>query len=211
MASQSKIIGLCLFVQISTIGCGDSVDLERVTATEKATLRGTFLTESPDEISFPVKVLFAIDCSLSMGDEIMGQLVGSFNFHTFLLLGMFPPGSEGDQARRIAENTLQGMADEGNGQFRLFETAEAIDFISIVDMRLTVEYTIKYLLAYNYNSRPGIETLYVDSDGDGLIDVDWYQIAMQTLDPNNPDDDWGHYPAYYFKITMVYHPGQSRP
>ncbi len=324
MGSQTKIIGLCLFVLISAIGCGDSVDLERVAATEKATLRGTFLTESPDEISFPVKVLFAIDCSLSMGDEIMGQLVGSdphflrieavrnfideyntienvsfeimlwnndvfrrtrnaegnpgftkdpaelnyvldsayndtmtdylgtldaihadlqrdilhidneenlirskyiviflsdgmsnvqggrqpdseiwnrveetydmateagvgsFNFHTFLLLGMFPPGSEGDQARQIAENTLQGMADEGNGQFRLFETAEAIDFISIVDMRLTVEYSINYLLAYNYNSRPGIETLHVDSDGDGLTDD---EESTNGTDPDNTDSD----------------------
>jgi hypothetical protein len=26
-----------------------------------------------------------------------------------------------------------------------------------------------------------------------------------------PDDDWGFSPAYYFKITLIYHPGQSGP
>lgn len=26
-----------------------------------------------------------------------------------------------------------------------------------------------------------------------------------------PDDDWGYSPAYYFKLTLIYHPGQSRP
>jgi hypothetical protein len=335
MCNQIKIIGLCLLVLASVSGC-EEVSLERVAATEKVTLSGTFLTESPDEISFPVKVLFAIDCSLSMGDEIQGQLVGSdphflrieavrnfigeyntnenvsfeimlwnndvfrrtrnaegnpgftkdpgelnyvldsayndtmtdylgtldaihadvqrdilnidnaenlirskyivvflsdgmsnvqggrqsdseiwnrveetydmateagvgsFNFHTFLLLGMFPPGSEGDQARQIAENTLQGMADRGHGQFRLFETAEAIDFINIVDMRLTVEYTIKYLLAYNYNCRPGIEILYADSDGDGLIDD---EESANSTDPVTIDSD-GDGLSDYFEIKV---------
>jgi hypothetical protein len=335
MCNHFKIIGLCLWVLISISGC-DEASLERVSASEQMTLSGTFLTESPDEISFPVKVLFAVDCSLSMGDEIQGQLVGSdphflrieavrnfidtyntnenvsfeimlwnndvfrrtrnaegnpgftkdpaelnyvldsayndtmtdylgtldaiygdvqrdilnidneenlirskyivvflsdgmsnvqggrqsdseiwnrveetydmateagvgsFNFHTFLLLGMFPPGSEGDQARQIAENTLQGMASRGQGQFRLFETAEAIDFINIVDMRLTVEYSIKYMLAYNYNCRAGIDILYVDSDGDGLIDD---EESANSTDPVTLDSD-GDGLSDYFEIKV---------
>ena len=335
MASQVKKLGFCLLVLILVAGC-DGYNLERTFDSQMASLSGTFLTESPDEISFPVKVLFAIDCSLSMGDEINGQLVGSdphflrieavrnfidryntnenvsfeimlwnndvfrrtrnadgnpgftkdpdelnyvldsayndtmtdylgtldaihsdiqrdilhvdneetlirskyivvflsdgmsnvqggrqsdteiwnrveetydmateagvgsFNFHTFLLLGMFPPGSEGDQARQIAENTLDGMADRGHGQFRLFQSAEAIDFINIVDMRLTVEYKIKYLVAYNYNSRAGIEILYVDSDGDGLIDVD--ENAHNT-DPMVTDSD-GDGLSDFFEIKV---------
>ena len=335
MANQVKILGCCLLVLILVAGC-DGYGLERTFDSQMAALSGTFLTESPDEISFPVKVLFAIDCSLSMGDEINGQLVGSdphflrieavrnfidqyntnenvsfeimlwnndvfrrtrnadgnpgftkdpdelnyvldsayndtmtdylgtldaihsdiqrdilhvdneetlirskyivvflsdgmsnvqggrqsdteiwnrveetydmateagvgsYNFHTFLLLGMFPPGSEGDQARQIAENTLDGMADRGHGQFRLFESAEAIDFINIVDMRLTVEYKIKYLVAYNYNSRAGIEILYVDSDGDGLIDED--ENAHNT-DPIVTDSD-GDGLSDFFEIKV---------
>jgi hypothetical protein len=112
--------------------------------------------------------------------------VGSFNFHTFLLLGNFPPTADGQLARQLAETTLQGMANEGNGQFRLFETAEAIDFINIMDLRLTVEYKIKYLFAFNYNVRPGLELVYVDSDGDGLPDDE--EIGYET-DPTQKDTD----------------------
>ncbi len=313
------MIALLLF---AITGCG-GYELERTQARSKVTLQGMFMTESPDEINFPVKVLFAIDCSLSMGDTINGQVAGSdphflridavrdfidqynsnentsfeimlwnndvfertrtidgsggftkdpdelnrvldaarndtmtdylgtldaiyadierdinredednlirtkyvvvflsdgmsnvqggsqpnadiwtsvrdlydmaeqrgvggFNFHTFLLLGMFPPTANGQLARQLAEETLEGMADEGKGQFRLFDSAEAIDFINVVDMRLTFEYKIKYMVAYNYNVRPGIEIIYADSDGDGLIDAD---EAAHGTDPGLRDTD----------------------
>jgi hypothetical protein len=133
-------------------------------------------------------------------------------YHTFLLLGMFPPGSEGDLARRYAETTLEGMSQVGNGQFRTMDNAEAIDFINIIDMRLTVEYGIKYLVAFNYNVRPGTELALLDSDGDGLPDDeeiangsnpdvrdtdddgmgDFMEVRASSpdrpLDPNNPSD-----------------------
>ncbi len=322
--------GLCFLL----IGCSDH-DLERTQGRSKMSLVGDFQTESPDEIQFPVKVLFAIDCSLSMGDEVGGVMagsdphfmrrdavrdfintynsyentsfeimlwssnvfmgtrnvngqrgftkdteelnrvldgmyndtttdyldaesaiymdiqrdinrsseenrirtkyvviflsdglsnaqgqtqpdadiwnsvediaqmvedsgVGSFNFHTFLLLGMFPPGSEGDAARLHAENTLQGMADRGNGQFRLFENAEAIDFINIVDMRLTVEYKITYMVAYNYNVHAGTDLVWRDSDGDGLGDTDEDYYGTSLV---NPDTD-GDGLSDFFEITV---------
>jgi hypothetical protein len=112
--------------------------------------------------------------------------VGSFNFHTFLLLGMFPPTAQGQTAQQLAETALQGMADRGNGHFSLFDNAESIDFINIVDMRLTVEFKIKYLVAYNYSVKPGIELVYVDSDGDGLLDEE--ELIHET-DPVVPDTD----------------------
>ncbi len=61
------LIGILIFFLFSE-GC-KSPDLERYQARRKATLRGSFLTESPDEIQFPVKVLLGIGCSHSMGDE----------------------------------------------------------------------------------------------------------------------------------------------
>jgi hypothetical protein len=317
-------------------GCADSPALERTQDRRKVTLQGTFLTESPDEIRFPVKVLFAIDCSLSMGDEIDGLLagsdphflrieavrnfvdeynsnentsfeimlwnndvfqrtrtaggqggftkdpaelnrvldaayndtltdylgtldtiytdiardirdtgnpdnrvrtkyivvflsdgmsnvqggrqpdadiwgavediaamaedngVGAFNFHTSLLLGMFPPTADGQQAQALAEATLEGMADRGNGQFSRFESAESIDFIDIVDMRLTVEYKIKYLVASNTNVRPGIDLVHADSDGDGLPDAD---EEGQGTDPGVYDSD-GDGLGDYFEVKM---------
>jgi hypothetical protein len=310
------VLGIAVLVSL-VWGCTNSPDLERTQTQSKVALSGSFLTESPDEIQFPVKVLFAIDCSLSMGDDEMGIVagsdpyflrieaaknfineynsnentsfdvmlwsntvfdstggftkdpavlediltdvqndtttdylgtldaiytdlrnditnsneeervrskyiviflsdgvpnaqgqtqddvdiwqkvdeinemvteysVGSFNFHTFLLLGNFGNDAYGQARLAEAETTLQGMAERGNGQFRLFENAEAINFINIVDMRLTVEYDVKYLVAFNYNIRPGIDLLEVDSDGDGLSDE---EEALYGTDPTRKDTD----------------------
>ena len=70
------LLEIIIFSIIFT-GCGSSPELEKTQPRYKVTLEGSFITESPDEIRFPVKVLFAIDCSLSMGDSVDGQLVGS--------------------------------------------------------------------------------------------------------------------------------------
>ena len=322
MNHKKLIIIPIIAIMLLAIGCGGP-ELELTQDRSTVSLSGSFLTESPDEINFPVKVLFAIDCSLSMGDEVdgilagsdpyflrieavrnfideynsnentsfeimlwnndvfektrtidgrggftkdpdelnrvldaarndtmtdylgtlseiymdiqrdintsdaenlirtkyivvflsdgmsnvqggsqpntdiwnsvseitdmvEGQGVGGFNFHTFLLLGMFPPTAAGQAAQAYAENCLEGMADRGNGQFRLFDSAEAIDFVNIVDMRLTVEYHIKYMVATNYNVRPGLELVYLDSDGDGLMDTEEEDYGT---DPGLKDTD----------------------
>lgn len=333
MAKTISLIGTLICFLFVLSGCGDSPDLEWTQQRNKVTLQGSFVTETPDEINFPVKVLFAIDCSLSMGDaarddieggsdphflrmeavrnfvdeynvnenvsfEIMlwnlnvtdtstvltagggripgftkdpvelnrvldnaqvdsmtdyiGTLdsiyhdieqdilntenqdnlirtkyivvflsdgmsnvgsgpqsdieiwqrvddlnemvtergVGGFNFHTFLLTELFGPGPDDQYVQGLAEATLQGMASRGDGQFSFFETAESIDFINIIDMRLTVEYTIKYMAAYNYNVRPGLELVHVDSDGDGIPDEE--ELALQEeigTDPLVRDSD----------------------
>jgi len=334
MCKRIKIILILAVSGLIVCAC-NGPDLALTQSRSRVALEGSFLTESPDEINFPVKVLFAIDCSLSMGDSVDGTTVGSdpyflrieavrnfidtynsnenasfeimlwnndvfertrtidgrggftkdpdelnrvldlarndtmtdylgtldaihtdierdinnadegslirtkymviflsdgmsnvqggsqpnsdiwnsvsdiyemaeaygvggFNFHTFLLLGMFGSTESGQAARAYAENTLQGMADRGNGQFRLFETAESIDFVNIVDMRLTVEYKIKYLVAYNTNVRPGLELVYVDSDGDGLIDSD---EAAHGTDAFSSDSD-GDGLSDYFEIAV---------
>lgn len=332
----SQLITSSLIALLLLSACDQPVELQKVQYRKQVSLTGEFLTESPDEIEFPVKILFAIDMSLSMGDEVNGVAVGSdpnflrleavrnfideynendntsfeimlwstdvfettrnadgqggftkdpvelnrvldlanndtmtdylgtlgtiksdiqrdiaqtkneanvartkyvvvflsdgvanvrgvaqkdsdiwqqvkeikemtdeaevggFDFHSFLLLGGFPPTNSGQSAQKQAEKTLQGMADEGTGQFNLFESAESIDFINLIDVRLTVEYQLKYLFAYNYSAIPGIETLLVDSDADGLSNEDEVKFKTDPLVYDSDNDGLGD----FFEITM---------
>jgi hypothetical protein len=317
MANKKIIYLLAMVVAMAVLGaCDNSPDLELTTTRTAATLEGTFYTESPDDLIFPVKVLFAIDCSGSMGAagagsdptnqrlaaawefveqyngypnvsfEIMlwnstvvattyvdgepgftkdaGEIqsvlasvnntsttdyvgtinqihqdiyrdiqnvdnhdslvrtkyiviffsdgmdnvpesdeprvnetlnaieelvemttdagVGSFAFHTFLLDGIEMTQEDHDDCVEI----LQEMAETGHGQFRNFQNAGTIDFISIVDMRLTAEYEVKYMVAYNFNVVPGVETLLIDSDGDGLSDSEEQNPLSATWPASDP-------------------------
>jgi len=338
-----KLISYSSFLLASLLalwGCKDHAPLERTTASSVAVLKGTFRTENPDEINFPVKVLFAIDASASMGfvmpdgggagadpyglrldaarsfierynseyddvsfevmiwnsavtsvtqnadgqndftkdpDELndilsfnandtttnyLGTLstiytdiqrditeaenqdnlsrtkyiviflsdgqpdsgtgidsqkkitdsvedivdmvenwgVGSFNFHTFLLED--PALSEDELAE--AGQILEAMAESGNGQYQRFDNADSIDF-NIVDLRLTVEYMVKYIVAFNFNVQPGVDSLLLDSDGDGLTDE---EELIYGSDPGMRDTDDDGMSDYFEKLISS--PGNER-
>jgi hypothetical protein len=305
---------LCCLAAICA--CDNSPKLENATARQPATLTGSFYTESPDELIFPVKVLFALDCSGSMGaagegsdpdnlrlaaarefieryngypnisfevmlwnqsvfrttyvdgypgftkdsadieavlsnvqntgttdyvgtiesiyrdiqrditatdnhdslvrtkyvvvffsdgldnvppvsteprvHDIMNRMqelwemveeagVGSFSFNTFLL-----PGIEMSQEdREDCAELLGDMAETGHGRFETFQNASAIDFLNYVDLRMTAEYQIKFMVAYNFNVVPGVDSLLPDSDGDGLAD----EVELAPASPNWPPTD----------------------
>ncbi len=333
-------ITLLLALYSIGIGCKDHAPLERTTASRVAVLKGTFRTENPDEINFPVKVLFAIDASASMGfvmpdgsgagadpyglrldaarefidrynseyddvsfevmiwnsavtavtqnsdgqndftkdpDELndilsfnandtttnyLGTLstiysdiqrdiidaenqdnltrtkyiviflsdgqpdsgtgidaigkitdsvedivdmvelwgVGSFNFHTFLLED---PALDSDELA-AAGQILEEMAQAGGGQFQRFDNADSINF-NIVDLRLTVEYVVKYIVAYNFNAQPGIDSLLPDTDGDGLTDE---EELIYGSDPGARDTDYDGMSDYFEKLISA--PGNER-
>ncbi len=81
MKKNNLTAGLLAFLTAILLvsGCSGGPDIEKAQIRRQLKLTGSFLTESPDEINFPTKVLFAIDCSLSMGDEINGQQGGVAN------------------------------------------------------------------------------------------------------------------------------------
>jgi len=339
MADSMKWLLAVFLGAVLLTGCDNSKNLERITEREPATIFGEFYTENPEAIQFPVKVLFAIDCSLSMivsdpanppdepygrriaavqrfldryntedypsvsfslvlwAGSIMDQTrngygqpgftrsreeldrvlnnvrnesytdylgamdgvrniienditnvsylesgesdlartkyivcffsdgmpntdagtqlnvdiwrqvedlatmteereVGQFNFHTFFLSSLFRTDDPGDSDGVVddyldewqyAGNTLFGMSTRGNGTFRDFASAAAIDFLNIIDMRLTTEYVIKFIVACNYNVVPGVDVLHVDSDADGLTDDE--EIEEHGTDPSAYDTD----------------------
>jgi Bacterial TSP3 repeat len=339
-AMARKLVLLITLVVLSGFiaSCDNGPPLENMTAREPATIKGTFYTESPDDLIFPVKVLFALDCSGSMGaagvgsdptnqrlaatmefverynsnpnvsfeimlwnqsvfrttyvdgypgftkdagdiqavlsdvnntgttdyvgtiesihedirrdimntdnydslartkyiviffsdgldnvpgsdqprtndilhgiDELYSMAtedygIRNFSFHTFLLPGIDMTA----QDRADCIDLMQKMSEHGHGQFRIFENADTIDFINIVDMRLTAEYQVKFVCAYNFNVVPGVDTLYADSDGDGLSDEQelhpseywWY-----PTDPNVADTDGDGFSDFFeYKISTV--------
>lgn len=105
----------------------------------------------------------------TMKTNLLDDGVASFNFHTFLLSSLIDPASEDYED---VTDLMLNMATTGKGVFVEFESASSIDFINVVDMRLTPEYKVKFIVAFNTNVRPGTELVYVDSDGDGLIDIE---------------------------------------
>ena len=70
-----KIV-IALFMLMAVVSC-DAPPLERYMARDEVTIHADFLTEDPENIIFPVKVLFAIDCSGSMGGTAGGTTGGS--------------------------------------------------------------------------------------------------------------------------------------
>lgn len=110
------------------------------------------------------QIYSAID---NMKENLLDQGVASFNFHSFILSELIDPASEDYQT---VTRLMTNMANLGNGIFVEFASASAINFINVVDMRLTPEYKVKFIVAFNTNVRPGRELIMVDSDGDGLTD-----------------------------------------
>ena len=122
--------------------------------------------------------------------------VADFAFHTFLLLGGFASGGDGDTLREYATQVLNKMANNGNGTFTEFENAEAISFLSFIDLRLTVEYLLKYVIAYNMNTIPGTELIALDTDGDGLSDekeLEWGSYPWLKDSDNDGASDFVEY------------------
>lgn len=108
-----------------------------------------------------------------------------FNFHTFFLSTLLQ-GNQTDYNTVV--NLMTNMANRGNGIYTEFTTASNIDFINIVDMRLTVEYQMKFIIACNLNVRPGNEIVAVDSDGDGLTDEEERDVDFNHNGRIDPDE-----------------------
>lgn len=143
----------------------------------------------------------AVENLYTMATEEYG--IRHFNFHTFLLPGIDMSADD----RGDCIELLEDMADAGHGQSRVFENADTIDFINIIDMRLTAEYQIKFMCAYNFNVVPGVEILYTDSDGDGLSDemeLNPSEHWWRPTDPNVADTDGDGMSDYFeFKVSTI--------
>ena len=141
----------------------------------------------------PIEIENAVQDLRDMADE---RGVGQFNFHTLFLSALFRYFDANGNLQTYpelivpfatAESTLMNMARVGNGAYVEIAQATDIDFLTVANLRLNTEYEIKYILAYNYNVLPGTDTLYPDSDGDGLTDE--LEMEQYGTDPTMADTD----------------------
>ncbi|MFH0926043.1 MAG: hypothetical protein V1872_10540, partial [bacterium] len=117
--------------------------------------------------------------------DVIADGVGSFAFNTVFLP---PPVMKKPEELQKCKDYLTEMADAGKGSFVTFENAESIDFLKIVDTRLTVEYVAKYIFAYNQTVRCDTKLAYADSDSDGLTDEEEIEYGTD-LTRRDTDDD----------------------
>ena len=109
----------------------------------------------------------------------------SFKFHALLLSSFI---RQWPDLFSQAETLMINMASNGGGVYEDFQTPDQINFINIVDLRVTVEYKVKFIVASNLNVRPGVELIMTDSDGDGLADSEEDVNGNGIVDLNLDND-----------------------
>jgi hypothetical protein len=93
-----------------------------------------------------------------------------------------------DRCKGFSERLLIDMADWGDGVYRNFSSGQQIDFISFNYSSVRRPFGMINFIVSNINSRPGFESLEVDSDGDGVPDDEEFASKLK-MDPKSRDSD----------------------
>jgi len=127
----------------------------------------------------PANILSLVDKILALKTQ---EGVASVEFDTiFLAEDNVPPADDLD-----ATNLLSTMATHGNGSFRVFQQNEPISLFYINFSTFLRNFTLKQFIASNQYARLINGVTQVDSDGDGLTDIE--EIPAGT-DPLSADSD----------------------
>jgi uncharacterized protein YegL len=121
--------------------------------------------------------------------------VGEIRLHTaFLYVDNLPVDVQqlmgAEKAK--AEPLLQGMAKAGNGLYRSFSSGQEIDFLSINYSTVARPFGMTFFAAMNMNSRPAVNKLLVDSDGDGIDDQTEFDAKLQMKEGLADSDGDGY-------------------
>ncbi len=163
----------------------DMISLQNTSPTEAARARYIVIFMS-DGFPAPASGTNSAPNILSLVDKILAlknqQGVGGVELDTvFLAEDNVPPA-----ANLQATNLLSDMAQHGNGSFRIFEQNQPISLFYLNFSTFLRDFTLKEFIVSNQYARLVNGIYQVDSDGDGLTDVE--EIPAGT-DPLNPDSD----------------------
>ncbi|MBN2693619.1 VWA domain-containing protein [bacterium] len=131
-----------------------------------------------EDLQSKADILDQVD-SLIAFEEENREYVDSVQVHTgyYYNLGGFDPN---------AQVYMNDMAENGNGSFFEFGAGQIIDFSRFSVPERNVKHLLKDIIITNINTKWNNDSLQIDSDGDGLVDIienDYHS------DIHNPDSD----------------------
>ena len=135
----------------------------------------------------PYQIYDKIDAIMALKGEFR---VGDLRFHTGFLY------DEGEAAvaeaafsldPKAGRELMEEMARRGNGQFMSFSDGDEISFLTIDFNSIKRPFTVKSFIVSNESAVPSETVLLIDSDRDGLPDVEEFEIKVKTAG-NKPTD-----------------------
>ena len=122
------------------------------------------------------------DAVASMRDLVLDAGAAGLRYHTIQLASVNAPMGENDNIQGV----LQEMSFAGGGTFQRFDNIAGLSLPAVNVLNILTTLESKLLIAANINAIPGPEGPVLDSDGDGLTDVE--EEAAGTL-PTLRDTD----------------------
>ncbi|MBA2665285.1 MAG: hypothetical protein H0U74_23555 [Bradymonadaceae bacterium] len=122
--------------------------------------------------------------------DVISQMGGGgLKFHAIQLaaepnLDPLPDGRR--QPNDEVQQAMEAMAFAGRGEFQRFNTIGGFGYSALNLLGLRIVMHAKLLIAANMNAKPTPNGPVVDSDGDGLSDIEEEKLG---LSPTNPDTD----------------------
>ena len=124
--------------------------------------------------------------------------VGDITFSTALLQGALRADTDIDTVVTL----LSQMAEAGGGQFRNFANGEEINFLQFDFSKIRRIFRLKSFLATNTNARVKGSITLLDSDGDGITDVDEStSVGTDPLAADTDGDGFGDSLEHFFRTS----------
>jgi len=129
---------------------------------------------------------------ISLRNDIEEKGAASFSLHVLQLAApdLTVDGGVEEELDRT-EDLLQEMAFAGAGRFERFNSPDAITFDRIGLLKLSALLEAKSLLVTNRSTLPALDTVRMDSDGDGIADADEDELGTDPLAADSDGDGLG--------------------
>ncbi len=96
---------------------------------------------------------------------------------------------------------MQAMATAGGGTFTQFLNGDSISFAAFEFAESRRIYALSNFMGSNFSARPNQDTLYADSDRDGLVDADELDIGTSPTRADTDGDGFGDAVEWRYRLS----------